>query len=53
MNRKKTYKTPLAAIKAKCKECCCGVIEEVKQCTMKDCALWQYRLGKENTESKE
>lgn len=43
--------TPVKAIRAKCLDCCCGSINEVKLCT-KDgihsdyCPLWQYRLGK-------
>lgn len=37
--------TPLKAIKAKCLECSCGQITEVKNCPIKDCSLWEYRTG--------
>lgn len=35
------------AIRAKCLDCCCGSWSEVKECHIKSCALWRYRLGKE------
>lgn len=38
-------KTPIVAIQKKCRECCCGSLEEVKMCESYDCALWHYRLG--------
>jgi hypothetical protein len=38
--------TPIKAIKAKCLDCCCGDKGEVKDCAVKDCPLWAYRLGK-------
>jgi hypothetical protein len=43
--------TPLAAIRAKCLDCCCGSFKSVKFCTLDGvnstrCALWPYRLGK-------
>lgn len=38
--------SPLKAIKAKCLDCCCGQYVEVKNCTCKDCPLWDFRLGK-------
>lgn len=37
--------TPMKAIRLKCLECCCNQTNEVKLCTIKDCALWAYRLG--------
>jgi hypothetical protein len=32
-----------AALKAKCIQCCCYQKAEVSKCTVKGCALWQYR----------
>lgn len=37
--------TPLKAIRAKCIDCCCGQIYEVKRCVCEDCALYRYRMG--------
>lgn len=45
MNEDK-HLTPIKAIRAKCLDCCCGSSNEVKLCTVKRCALWQYRFGK-------
>lgn len=50
-NAKLLSVTPVKAIRAKCLDCCCGSINEVKACP-KDgihsdyCPLWRYRLGK-------
>lgn len=38
--------TPLKAIRAKCIECCCGSMAEVKLCPITDCALYDFRMGK-------
>lgn len=38
-------RTPMKAIRAKCLECCCGQMGEVRQCTIEDCPLWEYRNG--------
>lgn len=35
------------AIRAKCLDCCCGSQNEVKLCSIKSCALWRFRMGKE------
>ena len=37
--------TPIKAIRAKCLDCCCWQSNEVKLCTVTDCALYPYRLG--------
>lgn len=37
--------TPLKAIRHKCLDCCAGQIVEVRECPVKDCALWPYRMG--------
>ncbi len=38
--------TPINAIRAKCIDCSCGSLREVRECHMKDCTLWPYRMGK-------
>lgn len=37
--------TPMKAIRQKCLDCCCGSVEEVKQCPCDDCPLHIYRFG--------
>ena len=39
--------TPLRAIRAKCLDCCCGQVNEVRLCPCLDCSLYPYRLGKD------
>lgn len=39
--------TRARAIRAKCLDCCCGQIVDVRECTIKNCALWMYRMGYE------
>jgi len=39
-------KTPLKAIKAKCLDCSCYSPKEVKECVIKECSLYPYRVGK-------
>ncbi len=36
----------LKAIKAKCMDCCCDQIAEIRECPVTKCALHPYRLGK-------
>ena len=38
--------TTLASIRAKCLDCSSYSTDEVKNCMIKTCALWPYRLGK-------
>lgn len=38
--------TPIKAIRAKCLDCCCGQVNEVKMCPCSDCSLYPYRFGK-------
>lgn len=40
------HRTPIQAIRAKCMDCSCGQRKEVRLCTIPDCALWPYRMGK-------
>ena len=35
----------IKAIRAKCVDCCCGNIAEVRKCTAVNCALWPMRMG--------
>ena len=35
------------AIRLKCYDCSCFNRAEIKQCTVKTCALYPYRMGKE------
>ena len=44
--------TPVKAIRAKCLDCCCGQVKEVKLCTMKKCPLYPYRMGKRPKDDK-
>lgn len=37
------------AIRAKCIDCCCGQVPEVRKCTLTTCPLWIYRMGVEIT----
>ncbi len=37
--------TATKAIRAKCIQCCCGSLKEVKLCASTHCALWHFRLG--------
>ena len=38
--------TPIKAIRAKCVDCCCGQLLEVRLCPVQSCPLWPYRMGK-------
>lgn len=38
--------TPIKAIRAKCLDCCFDSNNEVKYCTVTQCSLWPYRLGR-------
>ena len=38
--------TPVKAIRAKCLDCCCQQIVEVRFCTANQCPLHPYRMGK-------
>jgi len=37
---------PLRAIRLKCLDCTCDNEKEIRECTIKTCALWPYRMGK-------
>ncbi len=36
---------PLKAIRAKCVDCSGGQFNEVRECPVKNCTLWPYRMG--------
>ncbi|UNC92415.1 hypothetical protein [Candidatus Contubernalis alkaliaceticus] len=38
--------TPIKSIRAKCVDCSGGSFAEVRECPIKDCALYPYRFGK-------
>ena len=38
--------TPMQAIRAKCKDCCCGSLKEVRLCKIEMCPLYELRFGK-------
>ena len=40
----KKAKTPLEAIRLKCKECSNGQKEEILNCPIKDCPLYPFRI---------
>lgn len=42
----KVIRTQMKAIRAKCLDCCCNDTKEVDNCTVEDCSLWDYRMGK-------
>lgn len=35
------------SIRAKCLDCCNGQQAEVRKCHIKKCALWRFRMGRE------
>ena len=41
--------TPLQAIRAKCLDCCCDKLKEVRLCVCPDCSLFPFRFGKIQT----
>jgi len=37
--------SPLKSIRAKCLDCMCGQMQEVRLCPSESCPLWPYRMG--------
>lgn len=37
--------TPLKAIRAKCRDCTCNQVVEIRECPITDCPLYEYRMG--------
>lgn len=46
-------RTPIKAIRAKCLDCCCGQVAEVRLCIDEECPLWEYRMGHRPKEDKQ
>lgn len=44
-NEPMKVRTPIKAIRAKCLDCCCNQVKEVKLCASLTCPLWPYRMG--------
>ena len=42
----KLYKTPVQSIRAKCLDCTCNQPKEIRECTVINCALYPYRMGR-------
>ena len=38
--------TPMRAIRLKCLSCTCDQVAEIRECTIKLCPLWPYRMGR-------
>jgi len=38
--------TPIKAIRAKCVDCTCNQVKEIRECPVTECSLYPYRLGK-------
>lgn len=38
-------RTPIKAIRAKCIDCTNGQNLEIRECPIKECPLWEYRMG--------
>jgi len=51
MKKERKLRTPIKAIRAKCLDCCCGSYTEINLCTIKNCALYPYRMGKRPTKA--
>ena len=41
-----SHLTPIKAIREKCKDCTCNELRKIRECRIKDCRLWPYRMGK-------
>ncbi len=44
-NEPMKVRTPIKAIRAKCLDCCCNQVAEVRHCPTTKCPLWPYRMG--------
>lgn len=43
--KQRDYRSPAAAIRAKCLDCSGDQPSEVRKCVMTDCPLWHLRMG--------
>jgi len=46
LSRLPSPQSPIKAIRARCVDCCGGVVSEVRKCTAWQCPLWGFRMGK-------
>lgn len=46
-------RTPIKAIRAKCMDCTNSQFVEIKECKIKNCPLWEYRMGRRPKKSEE
>lgn len=37
--------TPIKAIRAKCMDCTCHQLKEIRLCPVTACPIWPYRMG--------
>jgi len=44
--KNKLFETPVKAMRKKCLDCCCGQVKEIRNCTVINCALYAYRMGR-------
>ena len=42
----KLYETPIKAIRKKCLDCTCNQHQEIRLCTVIDCPIYPYRMGR-------
>ena len=47
----KLYETPIKAIRQMCKDCTCDQPKEIRNCTIINCPLYPYRMGKRPTKA--
>lgn len=43
-------KTPMKAIRAKCLDCTLNQLQDIRECTIKKCPLYPYRMGRRPTD---
>jgi len=43
--------TPMKAIRQKCLDCSCGQLSEIRECPIKNCALYNFRMGYKTDEN--
>ena len=51
VKRMKLYDTPVKAIRQKCLDCTCEQYEEIRNCSIINCALYPYRMGRRPDEA--
>jgi len=42
----KLFATPIKSIRKKCLDCTCGQIVEIRECSVINCPLYPYRMGR-------